>query len=286
LFTTVCVFAGLAALIGAEKLLEWLISVYRRYRERSVPCVHGVPGAKSTLSLCPTCDAESKRRSMEWMLERQKEKDRKAAEELARYNQWVANIRLPEFIKKMDPEAFEGLVCRLFGRMGYRVESTPYVGDNGSDGYLYKGSEKIVLQCKRVQGSVGEPVLRDLFGTMHATQSTSGMVVTTGSVSRQARSWVEGKPIRIIECDELQELLREHFGEAAIVPPDFSVSGLASKPCPRCGKALRVIHGKRGDFIGCTGYMALPRCHYTSSIDENGLPTRRRFFRRSRHRRT
>jgi hypothetical protein len=33
--------------------------------------------------------------------------------------------------------------------------------------------------------------------------------------------------------------------------------------CPRCGKPLAVRNGKRGKFIGCTGY---PDCRFTKDI--------------------
>ncbi len=32
--------------------------------------------------------------------------------------------------------------------------------------------------------------------------------------------------------------------------------------CPTCGRYLRMIDGKYGEFWGCTGY---PNCHYTRS---------------------
>lgn len=35
------------------------------------------------------------------------------------------------------------------------------------------------------------------------------------------------------------------------------------KHCPKCGKGLRLINGKYGQFLGCTGY---PECNYTQNI--------------------
>jgi restriction endonuclease Mrr len=274
---------GALALTGAAfTIIKEKIEVRRWQTER---CSHGVRGAKHDTKLCKICDAEHERQMATYKHEQEVRKQKEAADELRRYNELVAKIRLPEFLRKMDPEAFETLICRLFGRMGYQVKPTPYVGDNGSDGYLFKGSEKIVLQCKRVQGSVGEPVLRDLFGTMHANQCTNAIVVTTGSVSKQARAWVTGKPIQIIECEELQSLLHTHFEESSIIPADFSATGLGGKPCPRCGKPLRLVKGRNGVFIGCTGYATSPRCHYTSDVDEHGMPKRKTGLRTGRFRR-
>lgn len=266
------------ALVGAA--YKAVKQKLKTHREQTEPCSHGMRGAKKKHSLCSICTTEHERQAAILKHEQEVRKQQEEAVKLKLYNEWVAKVRLPEFVKKMDPQAFEILVCRLFARMGYTVEQTPYAGDNGSDGYLYKDGEKTVLQCKRVQGSVGEPVLRDLFGTMHANQCTDAIVITTGTVSKQARAWITGKPIRIIESEELQSLLRLHFDESSIIPSDFVVTGLGAKSCPRCGRSLRVINGRNGSFIGCTGYSSSPRCHYTSAVDEHGMPKRRMFKRR------
>ena len=124
-------------------------------------------------------------------------------------------------MREMDPQMFEHLVCTLFEKMGYAVTRTPYAGDNGSDGFLLKSGTRSVLQAKRVKGRVGEPILRDLFGTMHATQCAEAVVVTTGTVSEKARLWAKNKPIRIIELEELRDLINSHFSEDDIVPSNF-----------------------------------------------------------------
>lgn len=268
-------------LVGFVYWLEWYAKWKERQEEKkraTEPCEHGRKGAKYDSDLCPICSAEREREHQEFKRAEEAKRRSELLERQKRYSEWIAKIRLPEFVRKIDPQEFETLICRLFRQMGYRVEQTPYVGDNGSDGYLYTGAEKIVLQCKRVQGSVGEPVLRDLYGTMHATTCTSAIVVTTGKVSGQARKWINGKPIRIIELDELQALLREHFKEGDVVPNGFTPVGLATRQCPRCGNALRVINGRNGRFVGCTMY---PTCHYTAKADENGMPVQRSsWFRR------
>jgi restriction endonuclease Mrr len=108
-------------------------------------------------------------------------------------------------------------------RLGYDAKVTPYGGDNGIDGYLEKDGKKAILQCKRVQGSVGEPILRDLYGTMYHSGASSAFVVTTGKVSEQARVWASGKPIRIIELKELRSLIDSNFKEDEVVTESFTI---------------------------------------------------------------
>ena len=260
----------------------YVLHLCRSWRERhedrkrkAEPCVHGITGAKYDVKLCDICACEVEARRLEQERRALEEKQRKQAVREAvrrwQYREWVKKMRLPEYLKTVDPEEFEKIVCRLFTKLGYRVEATPYVADGGSDGYLYKDNEKSVLQCKRVQGSVGEPVFRDLFGTMHRNHCHKAILVTTGTVTRQARAWVAGQPIRIIDLEELQQLFRSNFNEDDVIPDNFSIGEPKLAPnelrrpgvsslCPRCGKKLRVVNGRRGRFIGCTGY---PGCRYT-----------------------
>jgi DNA topoisomerase-1 len=37
--------------------------------------------------------------------------------------------------------------------------------------------------------------------------------------------------------------------------------------CPECGKPLAIRSGRKGRFVGCTGY---PRCRYTRDLNEPG----------------
>src|SRR5262249_49943132 len=46
---------------------------------------------------------------------------------------------------------------------------------------------------------------------------------------------------------------------------DVTQEALEEK-CPKCGKPLSIRLGKRGRFIGCTGY---PDCDYTRGLEEN-----------------
>ena len=188
---------------------------------------------------------------------------RKERERQERHRDFVRKIRLPEHLRSTHPGEFEHLVCDLFRRLGYEAEPTPLSGDRGVDGYLRKDGALSVLQCKRVQGSVGEPVLRDIYGTMHGLNAVEGIVVTTGKVSSHARDWATGKPIRIIELDELTTLIRRHYNEDEVVLEDFQPKAAPPDGCPDCGKPLRTVHGRRGAFLGCTGY---PTCRYTRPI--------------------
>lgn len=263
----VCIVAGIIKL-GTEfgQWVWWLCGIlvityslyicFRTRRIRLAPCNHGTPGAFRNRELCEQCRVEDDTK-------RKAEEEKHRVERESAYRQYLRKIRLPSYLQEMDPLAFEMLACDLHTRMGYDVKTTPYSGDSGADGILRKDGDLTILQAKRVQGSVGEPILRDLFGTMHSFNAKYGVVVTTGKVSRQAREWATNKPIRIIELEELSMLIRQYFPEDELVPARFIVPEDRSDLCPQCHRRLRKRNGRHGKFLGCSGY---PSCNYTRRL--------------------
>jgi restriction system protein len=228
--------------------LEW-----RKRRDcspgRRMPCKHGVAGALHGFVSCSTCDVERstdeeirvecfkrfkqrqdadneelaahKKRAEELAARMKREADESVVKQRERERlELLKKIRLPDYLKKMHPRTFELLICVLFRKWGYDVEETPYSGDGGIDGHLRRNQEHLLLQCKRTKGGIGVLVVRDLFGAIHGEQATGGVLVTTGRVSDQARVWIRDKArgkIRVIELDELVQLIRDNFREDDLI---------------------------------------------------------------------
>lgn len=107
----------------------------------------------------------------------------------------------------LEPDEFENWVGMLFQLGGYQVTNTQYVADHGIDLVINgRGVNRGLVQCKRYRGTVGEPTIRDLYGTMTHERSDCGWLATTGGVSRQARTWATGKPIEMWDGQQLAEL--------------------------------------------------------------------------------
>jgi restriction system protein len=125
-----------------------------------------------------------------------------------RPTQWPALSRAELY--RLTPSQFEEYVAqRLFARQGYAVENTPDVRDGGVDILVTDGGgRRAVVQCKRYQGTVGESVVRDLYGTMLHHDAAMGYLVTTGAISDAARQWSAGKPLHLIDGQELERLSR------------------------------------------------------------------------------
>jgi HJR/Mrr/RecB family endonuclease len=107
----------------------------------------------------------------------------------------------------LEPGEFEAWIAMLFQLTGYRVRNTQDAADHGID--LWVSDDRLdsgLVQCKRYRGTVGEPTVRDLYGTMIHENASYGWLVTTGAISRQAREWVNGKPIELWDGQRLVDL--------------------------------------------------------------------------------
>ena len=99
---------------------------------------------------------------------------------------------LLETLKLMPPDAFERLCQRLLRESGFiQVEVTGKSGDGGIDGrgVVRIGgllSFHVIFQCKRYQGSVSSPTVRDFRGAM-VGRADKGLLITTGSFTKDAK---------------------------------------------------------------------------------------------------
>jgi restriction system protein len=130
-------------------------------------------------------------------------------------NDWEDDLL--EVIKVMSPDGFERLCQRLLRESGFiQVEVTGKTNDGGIDG---KGvvriggllSFHVIFQCKRYQGSVSSPTVRDFRGAM-VGRADKGLLITTGTFTKDARSEAQrdgAPPIDLIDGEALVQKLKE-----------------------------------------------------------------------------
>ncbi len=124
--------------------------------------------------------------------------------EQRRQDRMLADARALSDLRVMSPSAFEELVAAVYRELGYRAQRVGKTGDHGVDLVVYHPrGQKIIVQCKRYRGTVGEPMVRDLYGVMHHEKADRAVLVTTGGFTAQSREWVRGKPIQLISGEEL-----------------------------------------------------------------------------------
>jgi restriction system protein len=125
-----------------------------------------------------------------------------------RPGRWPA-LSLPQ-VGALTPSQFEAYVAyRLFGRRGYQVNNVRDVKDGGVDIVVTdEWGQSAIVQCKRYRGTVGAPIVRDLYGTMIHSGVGYAYLVTNSTFSEEARQWAAGKPIELIDGARLLELSR------------------------------------------------------------------------------
>ena len=185
-----------------------------------------------------------------------------------------------EELQALSPDAFEEWVAARFRERGYSTKVSGMGGDHGVDLVLEKDGETAVVQCKNYKAwSVGEPLLRDIYGAMHDFGAQKAYLVTTGRLTRAAVEWVRGKPIEVWDGDYVAALsLRQTSREEAQAPAstvngaiadiessDSAHDASTATACPRCGSSLveRRNRSTGQPFFGCSNF---PNCRYTQSL--------------------
>lgn len=112
-----------------------------------------------------------------------------------------------------DGKALEEKVKAWLHSMGLRATTTKTSGDGGIDIVAYSESPifsgKYIVQCKDWAGSVGESVIRDLYGVVMSESANKGILITTGTITKSAQKFAEGKPLELINGQELNKLLQK-----------------------------------------------------------------------------
>lgn len=123
---------------------------------------------------------------------------------------------LLDTIKNSSPAFFERLVVELLLKMGYGssrqdiLQNTGKSGDEGIDGIIKEdvlGLDKIYIQAKRWQGTIGRPKIQEFVGAID-NKTHKGVFITTSCFSAEAKEYAAGKPsIVLIDGMKLTELM-------------------------------------------------------------------------------
>lgn len=121
-------------------------------------------------------------------------------------------------LSRVSPSYFENVVLDVLHKLGYgtsRADLTRVgrAGDGGIDGVISLdrlGLEKVYVQAKRWQSSVGRPEVQAFYGALAGQRANRGVFITTSSFSAQAVEFA-GSVERIVLVDgrKLAELMIE-----------------------------------------------------------------------------
>ena len=126
-----------------------------------------------------------------------------------------------EHVKRCSPQFFERLVVELLVAMGYggtladAGQVVGKTGDGGIDGLIKEdklGLDFVCIQAKRWEKTVGRPEVQAFAGSMDGFKARKGVMITTGSFSKDATEFVKriDKKIVLIDGEQLAQLMIDH----------------------------------------------------------------------------
>ncbi len=172
-----------------------------------------------------------------------------------------------EDVKGLSWQEFEQFIADLFRRQGFRVDEVGGQNDGGVDLRLRApNGDTHLVQCKLYRTwTVGVPKVREFYGAMAAFKTRcEGIFVTCGRFTQEALDFAAGKPIRLIDGDELLRMMQSVNQVMPVIDTHLSLPNpTASEPvCPRCNVPMIRRTAKTGaragqPFYGCRNF---PRC--------------------------
>ncbi len=143
--------------------------------------------------------------------------DASAPDEKTYLNQDAVQEELVLLLRGITDKGFEELCARLLRHIGFEnLKVTGQTGDHGIDGEGFLLINrfvriKVMFQCKRYTGTVGEKEIRDFRGAIQG-RAERGIFLTTGTFTKRAREEAAREnavAIEVVDIDRLLELLIE-----------------------------------------------------------------------------
>lgn len=131
----------------------------------------------------------------------------------------TAESELLELLGNVSPSFFETIVLDLLHAMGYGTSRSDLqrvggAGDGGIDGVISLdrlGLEKVYVQAKRWQSSVGRPDLQAFYGALAGHKARKGVFITTSTFTAQAIDFSQSaEGIVLIDGLRLASLMIDH----------------------------------------------------------------------------
>ena len=134
-------------------------------------------------------------------------------------------------IKNNSPKFFEQLVVDLLVAMGYggsyqdAAQAIGKTNDGGIDGVISEdrlGLDKIYIQAKRWENTVGRPDIQQFKGALADQVAKKGVFITTSNFSKEAIESAKKSGIVLIDGDKLTSLMIE-FGLGIQIERSFHI---------------------------------------------------------------
>lgn len=145
----------------------------------------------------------------------------------------LSNLKtdLLKLVKENSPSFFERLVVDLLVAMGYggshhdAAQAIGKTSDGGIDGVISEdrlGLDKIYIQAKRWENTVGRPDIQQFKGALADQVAKKGVFITTSNFSKEAVESAKKSGIVLIDGDKLTSLMIE-FGLGVQIERSFHI---------------------------------------------------------------
>jgi restriction system protein len=144
--------------------------------------------------------------------------DDRLGEALSELRSSVA-AELLDSLATVSPSFFETIVLDLLHRMGYGASRADLKrvggsGDGGIDGVISLdklGLEKVYVQAKRWQGTVGRPEVQAFYGALAGQRANKGVFITTSGYTAHAIEFAKSvERVVLVDGQRLSELMIDH----------------------------------------------------------------------------
>lgn len=102
-----------------------------------------------------------------------------------------------------DAEQYEHFCAEILRQAGWDATVTPYGSDQGADVIAIMNGKRVLLQCKRYSGNVGNKAVQEAIAACHYYLCDAGAVVSNSGYTRSARQLAATASIALLHHDAL-----------------------------------------------------------------------------------
>ena len=111
--------------------------------------------------------------------------------------------RKRSYWESLDGYAFERATAEVLNKHQFNARVTRGSADGGVDIEVSRIDRKGVVQCKAHVACVGRHVVRDLYGVIHHSGASFGIIVSRAGFTKGAEDFARDKPILFLDTDDL-----------------------------------------------------------------------------------
>jgi restriction system protein len=180
------------------------------------------------------------------------------------YDKWTLDA-----LRVLEWKRFESLCASYYETSGFESETLRCGPDGSIDVKLFNGDPSkpmAVLHCKAGHVyTVSVKEMRELLALMSREKAARGILITTGTFTREALNIAGDHPVQLLDGDgflrKIQALPQEV--QDRLLKEAFT-GDYRTPSCPSCATKMRRREGDGAPFWGCVSY---PQCRNTFPIN-------------------